>query len=43
MFRLNTKGQIGVGERCIKATGGSTLHLQFCDVQPTGPWSWDEV
>ena len=42
MFRLNTKGQIGVGERCIKATGGSTLHLQFCDVQPTGPWSWDE-
>lgn len=43
MFRLNTKGQIGVGERCIKATGGTTLHLHFCDVQPTGPWSWDET
>lgn len=42
LFRLNTKGQIGVGERCIKASGGSTLHLHFCDVQPTGPWSWDE-
>lgn len=42
LFRLNVKGQLAVGERCIDAVNGDTLHVQFCDVQPTGPWSWDE-
>lgn len=42
MFRLNTKGQLGVGERCIEAPSGDTLHVSFCDTQPEGPWDWDE-
>lgn len=42
MYRLNTKGQIGVGERCIEAPSGDTLHMSFCDTQPVGPWQWDE-
>ena len=43
MYRLNAKGQIGVGERCIEAPSGDTLHMSFCDTQPTGPWDWNEV
>lgn len=43
MFRLNVKGQLGVGERCIEAPSGDTLHMSFCDTQPEGPWQWDEV
>ncbi|XP_060593944.1 LOW QUALITY PROTEIN: N-acetylgalactosaminyltransferase 7-like [Ruditapes philippinarum] len=42
MYRLNVKGQIGVGERCIEAPSGDTLHMSFCDTQPVGPWEWDE-
>ncbi|XP_033735035.1 N-acetylgalactosaminyltransferase 7-like [Pecten maximus] len=41
MFRINTKGQMGVGERCIEAPNGSTLHMHFCETQPTGPWQLD--
>ncbi|KAK3092658.1 hypothetical protein FSP39_005536 [Pinctada imbricata] len=43
LFRINTKGQIGVGERCIESRNGNTLHVSFCDVQPTGPWEFDEL
>ena len=43
LYRVNTKGQIGFGERCIEAPNGDTLHIQYCDVQPTGPWDYDEV
>ena len=43
LFRLNTKGQIGHGERCVKAQGAETLHITTCDRQPVGPWEWDEV
>ncbi|XP_041352821.1 N-acetylgalactosaminyltransferase 7-like [Gigantopelta aegis] len=42
LFRINTKGQIGYGERCIESDNGDTLHIHFCDVQPTGPWNYDE-
>lgn len=41
LFRLNTEGQIGVGERCIDASGEG-LQMIFCPIQPNGPWSWDE-
>ena len=43
MYRLNVKGQLAVGERCIESPSGDSLHLSFCDTQPTGPWFWDEV
>lgn len=43
LFRINTKGQIGVGERCIESPNGNTLHVAYCDVQPVGPWDYDEV
>lgn len=43
IYRLNTKGQIAMGEWCIKSLDSGTLHLRQCDVQPTGPWRWDEV
>lgn len=42
LFRINTKGQIGVGERCIESPNGNTLHVAYCDVQPVGPWDYDE-
>ncbi|XP_046343077.1 N-acetylgalactosaminyltransferase 7-like isoform X1 [Haliotis rufescens] len=42
LYRLNTKGQIGYGERCIESPNGDTLHIHYCDVQPTGPWDYDE-
>ncbi|KAL8619999.1 hypothetical protein ACOMHN_015281 [Nucella lapillus] len=41
LFRINTKGQIGVGERCILAPNGDTLHIQNCELEPTGPWDYD--
>ncbi|XP_025103406.1 N-acetylgalactosaminyltransferase 7-like [Pomacea canaliculata] len=43
IYRLNTKGQIAMGEWCIKSLDSGTLHLRQCDVQPTGPWRWDEA
>ncbi|CAI9741530.1 Hypothetical predicted protein [Octopus vulgaris] len=42
LFRLNVQGQMAMGERCIDSGNGDTLHVQFCDIQPNGPWSWDE-
>ncbi|XP_059173884.1 N-acetylgalactosaminyltransferase 7-like [Physella acuta] len=42
MFRLNVKGQIGIGERCILAQNSGKLFLTYCNTQPTGPWEWDE-
>jgi len=43
LFRLNEEGQIGYGERCIDTRGGSTLHVIFCPVDPSGPWKYDKV
>ena len=43
LFRINTQGQLGLGERCIQSPNGDTLHVQYCDIQPTGPWEFDEV
>ena len=42
MFRLNSRGQMGLGERCIDSTG-SGISIIYCPVQPTGPWQWDQV
>jgi len=42
-FRLNVKGQIAIGERCIAAQGADTLHIEVCSKEPTGPWEWDET
>ncbi|XP_023931769.1 N-acetylgalactosaminyltransferase 7-like [Lingula anatina] len=41
LFRLNTKGQLAVGERCIDLSGGQPKVI-FCSVMPTGPWDFDE-
>ncbi|XP_070180117.1 N-acetylgalactosaminyltransferase 7-like isoform X2 [Littorina saxatilis] len=41
LYRINTKGQIGLGERCIDSPNGDTLHIRYCEVQPTGPWEFD--
>merc|ERR1712012_664532 len=41
LYRLNEKGQLATGERCIDNTGDS-IHMIFCPVQPTGPWSYDK-
>jgi len=43
MFRLNEAGQMAYGERCIDSRGGSTLHLTYCPVEPSGPWQYDKV
>lgn len=41
LFRLNEKGQLALGERCINAQY-DTLQIQFCDVQPVGPWKYSK-
>ncbi|XP_005105766.2 N-acetylgalactosaminyltransferase 7 [Aplysia californica] len=41
-FRLNERGQIGIGERCIMAQGADKLHITYCSTAPVGPWEWDE-
>lgn len=43
LIRLNAKGQLGVGERCIEAdTQG--IKLVFCRLGTVdGPWEYDEV
>lgn len=43
LFRVNAGGQIGYGERCVDTRGGSTLHITFCPVEPSGPWDYDKV
>lgn len=43
LYRLNEEGQIGTGEWCLKSENGDTIHIRRCDVQPTGPWKWDDV
>lgn len=42
-MRLNAKGQLGVGERCVEAdTQG--LKLVFCRLGTVdGPWQYDQV
>ncbi|KAF2885500.1 hypothetical protein ILUMI_20650 [Ignelater luminosus] len=41
LMRLNTKGQLGVGERCIEADSQG-IRLAFCKLgRVDGPWSYD--
>lgn len=43
LFRLNARGQLGVGERCIDATRNS-MTLIYCKLGTVdGPWSYDPV
>lgn len=43
LMRLNAKGQLGVGERCIDADS-SGVKLIFCRLGTVdGPWQYDEV
>ncbi|KAL8619562.1 hypothetical protein ACOMHN_019618 [Nucella lapillus] len=42
LYRLNTKGQLGLGERCLDSPNGDTLQIRYCEVQPTGPWDFDK-
>lgn len=41
-FRINVKGQIAIGERCITELANDTLHISVCDIQPTGQWLFDK-
>lgn len=42
LFRLNQKGQLGVGERCVDATKKS-MTLIYCKLGTVdGPWSYDQ-
>ncbi|XP_022920157.1 N-acetylgalactosaminyltransferase 7 [Onthophagus taurus] len=42
LIRLNAKGQLGVGERCIEADSQG-IKLTFCRMGTVdGPWSYDE-
>ena len=43
LFRLNVKGQLAVGERCINTVGSNDITIQFCPVEPTGPWILRDV
>nr|CAD7403158.1 unnamed protein product [Timema poppensis] len=43
LMRLNSKGQLGVGERCIEADSQG-LKLVFCRLGTVdGPWQYDET
>ena len=43
LFRLNKKGQLGLGERCIDANRDK-MTLIYCKLgQVDGPWQYDEV
>jgi len=43
LVRLNAKGQIGIGERCVDADK-SSVKLIFCPLgKVDGPWDYDEV
>ena len=43
MFRLNTAGQLGVGERCVNADNQG-VKLVVCRLGSVdGPWQYDEV
>ncbi|CAL1530402.1 unnamed protein product [Lymnaea stagnalis] len=43
LFRLNRKGQLSLGERCILDENQDTLHIRVCDIQPEGPWEYNKV
>lgn len=43
LFRLNTKGQLGVGERCI-AADRQNVKLVVCPLGTVdGPWQYESV
>ena len=43
MFRLNSAGQLGVGERCVNADSQG-VKLVVCRLGTVdGPWEYDEV
>ena len=43
LMRLNAKGQLGVGERCVEADSQG-IKLAFCRLGTVdGPWQYDEV
>lgn len=43
LIRLNAKGQLGVGERCIEADKQG-IKLVFCPLGSVeGPWHYEEV
>lgn len=43
LIRLNAKGQLGVGERCISADNQGVKFV-FCRLGTVdGPWQYDEV
>jgi len=42
-MRLNAKGQLGVGERCVEADGQG-IKYAFCRLGTAdGPWQYDEA
>lgn len=41
LLRLNVKGQLAVGERCLELVG-QKIKVAVCSVSPTGYWSYDK-
>lgn len=42
LFRLNVKGQLASGERCLIAQNGKVT-ISVCPTQPEGHWEFVEV
>jgi len=42
LYRLNVKGQLATGERCVDANKNG-IRIIYCPVEPTGPWEYDKV
>jgi hypothetical protein len=43
LFRFNTKGQIGKGERMVVADGNGKLFIKMSSGSQTGPWELRKV
>ena len=42
LLRLNSKGQLAVGERCLEVIA-QKMKVVVCPINPSGPWSYDSV
>lgn len=44
LLRINTKGQLGIGERCVEADHNDQVELTTCPMgKVDGPWEYAEV
>ena len=43
LIRLNTEGQLGIGERCVEVDHSGRLELIYCpEGTAAGSWNYDE-